>query len=322
MQLLVGDIGGTHARFALASFDGDQTPRLENKTKFSANEFDSFESVLSSYARSLPVPLPGEAAFALATDISGDVVTLTNRAWVIDRHALIAGFGFDSCTFCNDFEAVGHVVAAVGKSRLLPILGPSELLPQMGSVSIIGPGTGLGVAQLVLADDHYHVLETEGGHIGFAPSDEFETRVLNRARAEFGRVSIERIVAGPGLMRIYRELAGTENAGPTNDADLWQAALDNSDLHAAQALDRFLGSLGSAAGDIVLAQGANALVLAGGLAGRFRVRLADSPFAERFVAKGRFENYLRAVPVSYLDEPDAGLIGAALAGRISTPSHH
>ncbi len=314
MQLLVGDIGGTHARFALAEFDSDGRPQLAHAAKLRADDFSQFADGLRSFAETLPGPLPSEASFALATDIGGDVVTLTNRDWTIDRNALIDAFGFVRCVFCNDFEAVGHVVAALGVDRLVSIAGPDRLLPRAGSATIVGPGTGLGVAQLVLAGAHYHVLDTEGGHIGFAPQDAFEDRLLEQARAALGRVSVERLVAGPGLARFYRALEEEERE-PPDDAKLWQAALDGNDTGAAEALDRFLGCLGSVAGDLVLAQGSDALVLAGGLAGRFRARLADSPFLKRFVAKGRFEERLRAVPVAYLDEPDAGLLGAALFAR-------
>jgi glucokinase len=164
-------------------------------------------------------------------------------------------------------------------------------------------------------DGRAFVTETEGGHLDFAPLDSIEDALLARLRARYRRVSVERIVAGPGLAAIIEALAAIEGrpvpAG--DDKTLWAAALDGTDSLAAAALDRFCLSLGAVAGDIALAQGASAVVIAGGLGLRLADHLPRSGFAQRFTAKGRFEVMMAEIPVKLITHPQPGLFGAAAA---------
>ena len=182
-------------------------------------------------------------------------------------------------------------------------------------IPICGLSTGLGVAQSLCAEDDYRVIETEGGHIGFCPVDPFEDALAATMRAAFGRVSVERVCSGPSIVPLHAHLAAERGvaASPAGERELWRAALAGSDPLAVEALDRFCRLLGSAAGDLALAQGAAAVVIAGGLGLRLRDHLTRSSFAERFVAKGRFADHMRRLPVSLITHPQPGLFGAAAA---------
>jgi len=161
----------------------------------------------------------------------------------------------------------------------------------------------------------YHVIETEGGHVDFAPLDEIEDAMLKRLRRTYNRVSTERIVAGPGIVTIYETLAAIEGRAVQrlDDKEIWREALEGEDSLALAALDRFCLSLGAVAGDLALAQGAKGVVIAGGLGLRLKDHLARSGFAERFAAKGRFRTMLEAIPVKLITHPQPGLFGAAAA---------
>ena len=191
----------------------------------------------------------------------------------------------------------------------------SSPLPPTGRLTVLGPGTGLGVAHLWRGGGDYRVQSTEGGHIDFAPLDSIEDAILARLRQRYRRVSVERVVSGPGLVDIYEALAGIEGRAiqPTDDRTLWARAASGEDSLAAAAVDRFCLSLGSVAGDFALAQGASAVVIAGGLGLRIRDILLRSGFAERFCAKGRFESLMAALPVKLITHPQPGLFGAAAA---------
>jgi glucokinase len=181
-------------------------------------------------------------------------------------------------------------------------------LPAEGTISVIGPGTGLGIAQLVRRRGQYHAIATEGAHIGFAPVDAFEDALLARLRPRFGRVSIERLVSGPGLAELLPE--GAPHPG---DAALWDAAIAGSDPAARAALDRFAALLGGFCSDAALMHWAGGIVLAGTLANRLADYLPRSGFHDRLCAKGRYRAPMAALPVKLLTLAEPGLLGAALA---------
>jgi glucokinase len=182
-------------------------------------------------------------------------------------------------------------------------------------ISIIGPGTGLGVAALLRKSEGYEVIETEGGHIDFAPLDVLEDRILVELRRSFRRVSIERIASGRGLWNLYEALGAIEGQSLTfhDEKELWASALAEGDSLATAALDRLCLTLGAVAGDMALAQGAVAVVIAGGVGLRLADYLPRSGFRDRFIAKGRFERRMDEMPVKLITHPQPGLVGAAAA---------
>ncbi|WP_353217565.1 glucokinase [Sandarakinorhabdus sp.] len=315
MQIVTADIGGTHARFALATLTGTQVTALGEPITLKCAEFASLQTAWEAFGAQIGQPLPRAAAIALATPIRGDVLKMTNNPWVIRPALVCEKLNVDRYVLINDFGAVGHAVQNCGPASFSHLCGPQQDLPDTGVVSIIGPGTGLGVAYAVRRHGSYQVVETEGGHVDFAPLDSIEDAVLARLRRQHPRVSVERVCSGPGLTAIYETMASIEGRAVVSmdDKSLWQLALSGEDSLAAAAFDRFCRCLGAAAGDFALAQGASAVVIAGGLGQRIAPRLLQSGFKERFLAKGRFQHLMETIPVKLIDHAQPGLFGAAAA---------
>jgi glucokinase len=314
-EIVAGDIGGTHARFAIAEIADGRVQKLGEEVTLKTGEHASLQTAWEDFAARLGRALPPAAGIAVAGPVRGDVLKLTNCPWIIRPALVPEKLGVDRHVLVNDFGAVAHAVAQVDPDCLRPVCGPDRPLPEEGVITIVGPGTGLGVGQLLRRDGRYHVIETEGGHIDFAPLDTLEDAILQNLRKRYRRVSVERLASGPGLANIHDALAAIEHraVASRDDKELWAAALAGSDSLAAAALDRFCLSLGAIAGDIALAQGASAVVIAGGLGLRLADHLPRSGFAARFVAKGRFERRMAEMPVKLITHPQPGLFGAAAA---------
>jgi glucokinase len=314
-QIVAVDIGGTHARFALADVADGRVQSLADPVTLKTGEYASFQTAWEAFGTQLGHPLPAAAAIAFAGPVGGEVLQLTNSHWAIRPALIPERLHVERFSLVNDFGAVGHAVAQAAPEHFRHICGPDTAFPETGVTSVVGPGTGLGVAHVVRATGHYHVCATEGGHLDYAPLDAFEDGLLDHLRKRYRRVSVERVVSGPGLRGIYEAFARIEGRSVDTDDDkaLWTAALDGSDSLAVAALDRFCMSLGSVAGDLALAQGANAVVIAGGLGARIADHLPQSGFAQRFAAKGRFEAMMAAIPVKLITLDQPGLYGAAAA---------
>jgi len=315
MQIVSADIGGTHARFAIAEVADGRVVSLGDPVTLKTAEHASLQTAWQAFAAQHDGPLPTAAAISVASPITGDVIRLTNNPWVIRPSLIGERLGCDSYTIINDFGAVGHAVAQLPADDFVHLCGPDTPLPDAGVTTVCGPGTGLGVAQVFKARDGYHVLPTEGGHIDYAPLDSIEDAIVKRLRKTFTRVSTERVVSGPAIVTIYETLADLEGrAVPSrDDRTIWTEALDGSDSIALAALDRFCLALGAVAGDLALAHGAKAVVIAGGLGLRIKDRLLRSAFDQRFVAKGRFQSLMAGIPVKLITHPQPGLFGAAAA---------
>lgn len=314
-QVVVADIGGTHARFALATLDGQKVRSLDSIVKMRASDHPSLQTAWEQYRRQCACELPCEGAIAVAGPVGGEVMYFTNSSWMLRPAQVSQKLGLERFTLVNDFGAVCHSIEQSGSGDLAHICGPDTGLPDTGAITVLGPGTGLGVAYLARQGDVSAVFETEGGHVSFAPFDEVEDRILHHLRKDHGRVSIERVVAGHGLQAIYEVMCEIEQQEPQrlDDRELWTLALSGNDPIVNAALDRYCLCLGSAAGDFVLAHGAKAIVIAGGLGQRIGDRLTSSGFRERFVFKGRFTSMLEAVPAYRTLQPEPGLYGAAVA---------
>ncbi|HET9458457.1 MAG TPA: glucokinase [Sphingomicrobium sp.] len=314
-RIVTTDIGGTHARFALATLDRGKVVELSEPVTLSTSEHASFQTAWEEFGRRSGIELPDELAMSFAGPVQGELLKLTNNPWVIRPALMREKLGVGRFRIVNDFGAIAFAVAELGDEHFLHLCGPEMPLPREGVTTILGPGTGLGVAQLLKVGEHSHVIETEGGHVDFAPLDSLEDQILAHLRRSFRRVSVERLVSGSGLVNIYNALAAIEGKAvtPPEDKALWAAALEGSDALAAAALDRFCLSLGAVAGDLALAHGANGVVIAGGLGWRLRDHLHRSGFDDRFIAKGRFERRMESIPVKLITHPQPGLFGAAVA---------
>ena len=315
-QLVAIDIGGTHARFAIATIAEDGSISLDEPETLHTADHVSFQTAWEDYRVSKGGHLPDAVSLAIAGRTSGDAIRFTNNPWVIRPALIKEKLGASRYTLVNDFAAVAHAVAQAPTDQFLHLAGPDQPLAAEGTLSILGPGTGLGVAHLFRDSNGYRVQATEGGHVDFAPLDQIEDAILARLRKRHMRVSVERVVSGPGIVDIYATLAALEGkpVAEMDDVAIWQAGMEGSDSLAAAAVDRFCLALGSIAGDFALAQGGfGGVVIAGGLGYRLREILPGSGFAERFRAKGRFADLMGSIPVKLITHPQPGLFGAAAA---------
>jgi len=315
-EIAVADIGGTNARFAIAEIEAGTVRALGEPVKLKTDDYGGLGEAWRAYGQAAGRPLPNALALAFAGPVGSETLKLTNSEWAIQRDSLADELGLEQVAIVNDFGAVAHAVATLSEANFKHVCGPDRPLPGDGVISVIGPGTGLGVAQLLRRDGGYEVIETEGGHIDFAPLDEVEDRILDQLRGKFGRVSVERLLAGDGLDNIHWSLAAIDGRSAERHDDdkyLWARALDGSDPFAAAALDRFCLTLGAVAGDMALAHGASALVIGGGLGARLADHLPRSGFGARFAAKGRFERHMADITVKLITHPHPGLYGAAAA---------
>ena len=316
MDIVAVDIGGTHARFAIATLGERCAITLEDPVTLHTEDHASFQTAWEDFRARAGGSLPDKVAIAIAGPVGGEVIRFTNNPWIIRPALIPEKLGVSAFTLVNDFAAVAHAVACAPDDQFLHLAGPERPLPASGVLSVLGPGTGLGVAWLWRdGKGTVHVQATEGGHVDFAPLDPIEDAILARLRKAHLRVSVERVVSGPAIVEIYHTLAAMEGRAvpQMDDIAIWTAAMDGSDSLAAAAMDRFCLSLGAVAGDTALAQGASGVVIAGGLGYRLRDLLPRSGFAERFRAKGRFEGLMAEIPVKLITHPQPGLYGAAAA---------
>jgi glucokinase len=303
-MLLIGDIGGTNARLALAA-PGTTDPIAERR--YATADFGDFESVVAAFLAETKATITA-GCLAVAGPISDDgrSAKLTNLPWTIDVDALAARFHLGHLTLANDFAAAAIGVTVAPAEMLVP-LQDGEPVGQAPKL-VIGAGTGLGMATLVRHGGAWRVLAGEGGHVAFAPLDEDQDRILHALRAEHGRVTAERVISGPGLAAIHHILAGA-NLDP---AEITRRALIEADAAALDSLDVFLSAYGAFAGDMAMAVMARGGVyLAGGIAAKLLPILPASPFLIAFNAKAEHVGLVRRMPVAVVTDPSLGLRGAA-----------
>ena len=315
---MVADIGGTNARFALTDPQREAL-RLSHQRLLPCAEFASLQHAAEHYLESVGEQ-PTHAAIAVASPGGGDEIRLTNRAWSFSRRELQRSLGLDALDVLNDFGAVAWAVPALGPADVATLHGVHDA-PVRSPISVLGPGTGLGVALLTGdAARGWQVVETEGGHVSFAPLGEEEQRIARWLDARFDRVSNERLLCGAGLSHIDAALAAGDNLASALDAHatfrdpaaIVDAALAGHDLIARRALARFCAVLGSVSGDAALIHGARTVMIAGGIAPRIIPFLRASAFRERFLAKGRMAAYLESVTIRVISHAAPGLLGAAM----------
>lgn len=315
-EVVAADIGGTNARFAIAEVADGRVVSLGEPVTLETAQHGSLQLAWQAFGKKLGRDLPRAAAIAVASPINDTLIKLTNNPWIIRPPLIESRLEVDTWTLINDFGAVGHAVGQLDDKWFIHLCGPDAPLPEHGSLTVCGPGTGLGVAQVLRLKDGYHVIETEGGHIDFAPLDGIEDELVRRLRKTYTRVSAERVCSGPGIVAIYETLASIEGKKVKQDQDdieLWKLALEGKDSLAVAAMDRFCLALGAVAGDLALTHGPTGVVIAGGLGLRLKDNLLESGFGQRFVAKGRFQSLMASIPVKLITHPQPGLFGAAAA---------
>ena len=317
---LVGDIGGTNARFALSDLAGGGG--LIAPRSYPCAEVASLEDAIEDYLKSAgATPRPATAMIAVAGPVTDGAITFTNGGWTLSEAGL-GRRGFVSAKLINDFAALALAAGRLGGADVVD-LGPGHSSHPGDSIAVVGAGTGFGAAALVRDGRAEMATATEGGHVSFAPVDEVEIEILSILARRFGRVSLERLLSGVGLQNLYGALAEISGrpdlaeAAP-EPATITARALAGDDALCVQAVERFCAILGSAAGDFALAYGARGGVyVAGGVAPRILPLLQVSRFRERFEAKGRFKDYMATIPTRVVVHPFAALLGAERAIRMA-----
>ncbi|MFD1297244.1 glucokinase [Lysobacter gummosus] len=318
---LLADIGGTNARFALASSD-PSTPALlpDSVQVFAVADFPSLADAARHYLDRTGAT-PDQGVFAVAGRVDGDEARITNHPWVISSERTRIALGLTHLRLVNDFAAQAMAVSLLQPADVVPIGGVRwNGWNDSGdrTYAIIGAGTGLGVGALLRREGRYYPLQTEGGHVSFAPGTPEEIEVLQRLSGEFGRVSNERLLSGSGLVNLHRALSqiAGEDPGPLQPQDITAMAREG-DVRCLRAIDVFCAVFGAAAGDLVLTLGAwDGVFLPGGLVPKLMPWLAHSGFRQRFEHKGRFSPTMARVPTLAVTHAQPGLLGAAaLASR-------
>ncbi len=307
---LVGDVGGTNVRFAVADRAGGR-PRLHDPRGFEREGLPTLEAAIDRYLADWTGERPTGAVIAVAGPVSNGAADLTNGEWDMSETALRA-HGFASARLINDYTALALSLRWLEGDDLALI---GEALPDRSATAVIvGAGTGLGVGGMARDAAGETVIVSEGGHIAFAPTDEVEIGVLRALTGRFGRVSLERILSGPGLVNLRWALAASrgETVGDLEPEDIVAAAAERSDPLCVETLDRFCAIYGSACGDFAMAYGAlGGVYLGGGIPPRILDRLRASDFRKRFEAKGRFEGYVKPIATAVILHEHAALLGAA-----------
>jgi glucokinase len=309
--LLVGDVGGTNARFAIAHMI-DGKPVLEHHESFPASEHPTFLGGVKAFIDGCEVK-PTGGVIAVAGPVTDGAIDLTNSPWQVSETEL-ATLGLNPVRLINDFEALAWGAPVVPEDQLASLGGPDEG-EEHSAIAVLGPGTGFGVSALA-RDIHGNeiAMPSEGGHACFAPGDPIEDEILRILRRRYDRVSIERLICGPGLLNMHRALAEIDGRETHIDdpAQITTEAMENPNSACGATLARFCAVLGAVAGDIALTTGARGgIYIAGGIAPRILPFLQASPFRERFERKGRFADYMAAIPTKVILHKHAALLGAA-----------
>lgn len=318
-MVLAGDVGGTKTLLALFARDGRRLREIRSE-RYSSSDFPTFEAMIREFLAG-GREKPRRAAFGIAGPIVGGKSQIVNLKWAVDARRVSRLIGEKPVALLNDLEATAHGLAELGPKQtvsLTPALRPGD-----GNAALIAAGTGLGMALLVRDGDRFVVSASEGGHQDFAGRDEIENQLLAFLQRRFPRVSVERIVAGPGFSAIYEFLVETGRGEVTlrmrerlasgdRNAAVSAAGVAGEDLTAERAVDMWVSLYGATAGNLALvAKASGGMWVGGGIAPKILNKLRDGTFLEAFRDKGRLSSFLERIPVKVILEPRTALLGAA-----------
>jgi glucokinase len=311
--LLVGDIGGTNARFAIANPD---TTGFSNELTLQCQDYDSADIAINAYLEETRAAQPDIVCIAAAGPIVDGGVRFTNNDWGLEESALTRTFQGAKIKLLNDFEAIAYSIPHLSSEDRSPIglPGSVDLDKDEFMIGIVGPGTGLGTAGLHKKNGQMTPIIGEGGHNGFAPETQVQMDILAILRERYDRVCDERLVSGPGVVNIYHALARLWNHSVSHStaAEIFAHAYDHSDEMAQEAVGIFFEVLGQVAGNLALTLGAfDGVYIAGGIVGRKPELIANSLFRAGFERKGRHRSILEKTPTSIIVHPHPGLLGAS-----------
>lgn len=312
-SLLIGDIGGTNARFALA---GSEAPGFSDVLTLQCADFESAEDAIKHYLETVGAAAADVICLAAAGPLVEKRIRVTNNHWILETDALAAGFSTDSVRLMNDFHAIAYCIPFLGDDDCASIglPDPRPLPAQEYTIGIVGPGTGLGAVGLRKHSDSLIPIAGEASHGGFAPETKVQIDVLVALRQQLDRVCSERLVSGSGLENVYWALGEIhgDKLAKLSAAEIFAKAGDNSDPHAAEAVALFFEVLGQFSGDYALALGANdGVYIAGGIVKRYPELLASSRFRNGFENKGRHRSIMERIPTQLILHDQPGLLGAS-----------
>jgi glucokinase len=315
---LVADVGGTNVRFGLVDLGTPGNRTLLAPRKLVSRDYPTIIDAMTAYLSAVKPEAPISAAVLdVAGPVHNDEIVLTNLGWHFAARDLRGVLHTDRIHLINDYEAIAYAVPHLDASDLMNI-GSTMPVPSntqaWGTVAIVGPGTGLGVAGCIRTPSGVVPLVTEGGHVDFAPFDEVETEILSFLRRRFDHVSAERVLSGPGLVNLHEALSLVKGVAyePLESHQITERARQAPASLCGEVFGRFCAIMGSVCGNVALVMGAReGVLIAGGILPAMAETFAASTFRERFEAKGRFSNYMKAIPTRLIVQPYAGLVGAA-----------
>lgn len=311
---LVGDVGGTNARFAWLAAPGDPLCDVET---LRCDDHATLQDAMQHYMRQAARDRPRWCAIGIANPVTGDRVHMTNHHWSFSIEGVRQSLGLERLLVINDFTALALSLPALGVDELRSVGGGAAVAA--APVALLGPGTGLGVSGLIPtgAAGKLVPINGEGGHVTLASTDALEEAVIARLRSRFGHASAERALSGPGLVNLYRSVCEVQGAPirSLSPAEITADAAGAADTQCVQALELFFSFLGNVAGNLALTLGARGGVyIGGGIVPRLGDAIERSRFRAQFEAKGRFAEYLRVIPTQVVQARiSPALLGAARA---------
>lgn len=306
---LVGDVGGTHARFAVVQAAGQAPGQLR---VLATQDFAQLLDAINAYLDGIP-DRPRHACLGIATPLQGDWVQMTNHPWAFSAKQLAQDLALNRLLLVNDFTALALGVPSLSEGQLRQVGGGVQ---RLGPKAILGPGTGLGASTLVPVDDQYLAVPGEGGHVSLAAANVEEAAVMAWLWKEWTHVSAERVLSGPGLILLHRALAAVRGVvlQEHSAAEITGLAVQGQDAHCRDTVNMFCALLGTVASNMVLTVGAvGGLYVGGGIVPALAEYFSHSPFRQRFETKGRYSTYLADIPSYVIHAPMVALVGAAQA---------
>ena len=311
--VLIGDIGGTNARFAMIAERDAPWERFED---VHTADYATVEDAIEAVVLACTALRPKTAILALAGPITGERIGLTNCPWIFEPRKLLPRFGLASIILLNDFEALSLCLPDLGEGDVDSI-GGGRAVPERPRV-VVGPGTGLGAGALIHARGAWIPVPGEGGHIDLGPVSERDYAIWPHLEKSFGRFSAETLLCGPGLLRVYRGLASFHGGAPAHatPAEVTAAGLSGDDPVAVEALDFFVTHLGRFAGNLaVVFVATGGVYLAGGISAKIAPALRMGTFREAFVAKDPHRRLMEEMMTAIITRPDPALAGIAAFAR-------
>ena len=343
MNLLAGDLGGT--KTILAIYSNDNYPKKLFNKYYISSEWESFDLILEDFIKQLPnhISLPLFGCIGVAGPIKDQKVKITNLGWEIDTKKLSLLSKINNIELINDFSVLIYGIPFFKEDQYEVIQGTfnSEVNRKQELIAIIGAGTGLGMSRGVITPESISIFPSEGGHREFSPRTEDEWDLVKwlKKNLNLQRISIERIVSGSGLgmiarwklhdpneknhplQNVLRKIDSDHSTIVDFPALVWEKA-NNKDKLMSEALQLWLNAYGSAAGDLALQElCSSGLWIAGGTAVKNLNGINSYNFLEAFSNKGRFQSYLKEIPLIVLKDPEATLFSSACRARLSAESN-